>query len=134
MIGAAITWGVWTVLAAPIVRRRGILDGTFWMSAAGTLGLLPFALPALLDQDWALPPWALAGIVYSGAISAALASVLWYAAVRGIGAARTGIYANLESLFAVLASALLLGETVALTALIGGAVVVGGVLLTRRPG
>jgi drug/metabolite transporter (DMT)-like permease len=134
MIGAAITWGVWTVLAAPIVRRRGSLDGTFWVSVAGTLGMVPFATPGLLAQDWALPWWAVAGIVYSGVISAALASVLWYAAVEGLGAARTGIYTNLESLFAVVASALLLGEHVAFTALIGGTVVVAGVLLTRRPG
>jgi drug/metabolite transporter (DMT)-like permease len=134
MIGAAITWGVWTVLAAPILRRRGTLDGTFWISAAGTLGMTPFALPGLLAQDWALPWWAVVGIVYSGAISAALASLLWYAAVRGLGAARTGIYANLESLFAVVASAVLLGEHVALTSLVGGAVVVAGVVLTRRPG
>lgn len=134
MIGAATTWGVWTVLAAPILRRRGTLDGTFWISAAGTLGMVPFALPGLLGQDWALPWWALAGIVYSGAISAALASLLWYAAVRHLGAARTGIYANLESLFAVLASAVLLEERVAVTALVGGAAVIAGVLLTRRPG
>ena len=133
MIGAAATWGVWTVLAAPVLKRRGTLDGTFWISAAGTLGLLPFALPGFLGQDWALPWWAFAGIAYSGVISAALASFLWYAAVRHLGAARTGIYANLESLFAVLASALLLEERVAVTALLGGAAVVAGVLLTRRP-
>ena len=96
--------------------------------------MMPFALPGLLGQDWALPWWAFAGIVYSGAISAALASLLWYAAVRHLGAARTGIYANLESLFAVLASALLLEERVAMTALVGGTVVVAGVLLTRRSG
>ena len=134
MVGAATTWGVWTVLAAPVLKRRGTLDGTFWISAAGTLGMMPFALPGLLGQDWALPWWAFAGIVYSGAISAALASLLWYAAVRHLGAARTGIYANLESLFAVLASALLLEERVAMTALVGGTVVVAGVLLTRRSG
>jgi drug/metabolite transporter (DMT)-like permease len=134
MVGAATTWGVWTVLAAPILRRRGALDGAFWISAVGTLGMVPFALPGFLGQDWALPWWAVAGIVYSGAISAALASLLWYAAVRHLGAARTGIYANLESLFAVLASAMLLEERVAVTALVGGAAVIAGVLLTRRPG
>jgi drug/metabolite transporter (DMT)-like permease len=134
LVGAAITWGVWTVLAAPILRRRGTLDGTFWISMAGTLGMVPFALPGLLAQDWMLPWWAVAGIAYSGVISAALASFLWYAGVRHMGAARTGIYANLESLFAVLASALLLGERVAVTALVGGAAVIAGVLLTRRPG
>jgi drug/metabolite transporter (DMT)-like permease len=133
-IGAAITWGVWTVLAAPVLRRRGTLAGTFWITATGTLGLVPFALPGLVTQDWALPWWAFAGILYAGTAGGALGSLLWYAAVRRLGAARTAIYANMESFFAVLAAALLLGEQIAATSLAGGAAVVAGVLLTRRPG
>jgi len=131
-VGAAITWGVWTVLAAPIIRRRGTLDGTFWISLTGTLGLVPFALTDLVTQDWALPWWVVAGILYTGATGGALATLLWYAAVRRLGAARTGIYANMESFFAVLASALLLGEEVPLTSIVGGVAVLAGVLLTRR--
>ena len=131
-VGAAVTWGVWTVLAAPILRRRGTLAGTFWITLAGTLGLLPFALPGLVTQDWALPWWALAGILYAGTAGGALGSLLWYAAVRRLGAARTGIYANMESFFAVLAAAVMLGEKVAVTSIVGGAAVVVGVLLTRR--
>lgn len=61
-------------------------------------------------------------------------SVLWYATVRRLGAARTAIYANLESFFAVLAAALMLGERVEPTAVMGGVAVVAGVLLTRRRG
>jgi drug/metabolite transporter (DMT)-like permease len=131
-VGAAITWGVWTVLAAPILRRRGTLDGTFWITLAGTLWLIPLALPSLVTQDWTLPWWAVAGILYSGAAGGALASLLWYAAVRRLGAARTSIYANMESFFAVLAAAILLGERIAVASLMGGVAVVAGVILTRR--
>lgn len=131
-VGAAITWGVWTILAAPILRRRGTLAGTFWITLTGTLGLIPFALPGILSQDWRLPWWAFAGILYAGTAGGALGSVLWYAAVRRLGAARTAIYANMESFFAVLAATLLLGERVAVASLVGGAAVVAGVLLTRR--
>jgi drug/metabolite transporter (DMT)-like permease len=131
-VGAAITWGVWTVLAAPILRRRGTVDGSFWITLTGTLGLIPFALPGLVRQDWTLAWWAFAGILYSGAVGGALASLLWYAAVRRLGAARTSIYANMESFFAVLAAALLLGERVAVMSLVGGVAIVAGVLLTRR--
>ncbi len=134
IVGAASTWGVWTVLAAPVLRRRGTLDGTFWISVTGTLGLVPFALPGLVSQDWALPAWAIAGILYSGIAGGALATLLWYAAVRRLGAARTGIYANMESFFAVLAATVLLGEEVAGVSIVGGVAVIAGVLLTRRPG
>ncbi len=43
------------------------------------------------------------------------------------------MYANLESFFAVVAAAVMLGERVEWTALAGGAAVVAGVVLTRRP-
>jgi len=134
VVGAAMTWGVWTVLAAPILRRRGTLDGTFWISATGTLGLVPFALPGLVTQDWTLPWWTVAGILYSGVAGGAVATLLWYAAVRRLGAARTGIYANMESFFAVLTATVLLGEEVAGVSIVGGVAVLAGVLLTRRPG
>lgn len=133
-VGAAITWGVWTILAAPILRRRGTLAGTFWITLTGTLGLIPFALPGILSQDWRLPWWAFAGVLFAGTAGGALGSLLWYAAVRRLGAARTAIYANMESFFAVLAATLLLGERVAVASLVGGAAVVAGVLLTRRRG
>ena len=133
-VGAAITWGVWTIVVDPLLQRRGTLVATLWITLTGTLGLVPFALPALARQDWALPWWAFAGFVYAGAVSSALGSLLWYAAVKRLGAARTVIYANMESFFAVVAAALLLGERVAITSLVGGVAVVAGVLLTRRRG
>jgi drug/metabolite transporter (DMT)-like permease len=131
-LGAAITWGVWTILSGPILQRRGALAGTFWIMLTGTLGLVPFALPGLVAQDWALPWWTYAGILYAGVVSGALGGLLWFAAVRRLGAARTAIYANMEAFFAVLAASLLLGERVALISLVGGVAVVAGVLLTRR--
>jgi drug/metabolite transporter (DMT)-like permease len=133
-VGAAITWGVWTILAAPVLQRRGTLAGTFWITLTGTIGLVPFALPGLATQEWTLPWWTYAGILYAGAAGGALGSLLWYAAVRRLGAARTAIYANMESFFAVVAAALLLGERVALISVAGGVAVVAGVLLTRRRG
>jgi drug/metabolite transporter (DMT)-like permease len=131
-VGAAITWGTWTILAAPVLRRYGTLAGTFWIVAIGTLGLVPFALPGLAAQTWRLPGWAFAGLLYAGTAGGALGSLLWYAAVRRLGAARTAIYANMESFFAVLAAALLLGERVAWTSVAGGVAVIAGVLMTRR--
>ena len=71
-LGAAITWGVWTILAGPILQRLGTLAGTFWIMLTGTIGLVPFALPGLVAQDWALPWWTYAGILYAGTASGAL--------------------------------------------------------------
>ncbi len=131
-VGAAITWGIWTILAAPILGRHGTLLGTTWITLLGTLGLLPVSLPGLVSQGWRLAWPVVLGLLYSAAVAGALGSVLWYAAVRRIGPARTAVYSNMESFFAVIAAALMLGERVEWTAVLGGGAVVAGVLLTRR--
>jgi drug/metabolite transporter (DMT)-like permease len=133
-VGAAVTWGVWTILAAPVLHRYGTFLGTTWTTGLGTLGLVPFALPALMTAETRVS-WALVGgIFYAAALAGSLGGFLWYAAVRRLGAARTAVYANMESFFAVLAATLFLGERVEGLALLGGAAIVAGVLLTRRVG
>jgi drug/metabolite transporter (DMT)-like permease len=130
---AALVWGVWTLAAMPLLRRYGTLWATAWLTGLNAAGLLPLALPGLMVEDWTgLPLSALAAFAYSATLAGAAGGLLWYAAVRRLGAARTMIYSNLQSFFAVLFAALLLGERVEPTALAGGLAVIGGVLLTRR--
>jgi drug/metabolite transporter (DMT)-like permease len=98
------------------------------------VGLLPPALPDLVTLARLEVPWQVpASFLYAGAMSGAAGGLLWYAAVRRIGPARTVIYANLESFFVVVSAALLLGERVEAIALAGGLAIVAGVLLTRKP-
>jgi drug/metabolite transporter (DMT)-like permease len=132
-VGAAISWAVWNILAAPVLRRHGTFLGTVWITGVGTLGLAPLGLAGLVAQDWSrVSGRDVAGLIYGSTIAGGVGSLLWYAAVRRLGAARTAIYANMESFFAVVAAALLLGERVAWPAVAGGVAVVAGVLLTRR--
>jgi drug/metabolite transporter (DMT)-like permease len=78
-------------------------------------------------------PWTVfVELLYAATAAGALGSLLWYAAVRRLGPARTAVYANLESFFAVVSAAVFLGERVEWTAIAGGVAVVAGVLLTRR--
>jgi drug/metabolite transporter (DMT)-like permease len=132
--GGAVAWAFWTSFAAPYLRRYGALRTTAWLTAISAVGLLGPASPDLLalarmDLPWQVP----ASLLYAGAMSGAAGGLLWYAAVRHIGPARTVIYANMESLFVVISAALMLGERVEMVALTGGLAVVAGVLLTRKP-
>jgi drug/metabolite transporter (DMT)-like permease len=132
-LGSAIAWSVWTVLSVPLLRRHGTLQVTAWVTLTGSVSLLPVALPDLLMLDWhRVGWWGGLGVLYSATAAGAFASLLWYSAVRRIGAARTAIYANLESLFALTGAAVILGERVEGVALLGGVAVIAGVLLTRR--
>jgi drug/metabolite transporter (DMT)-like permease len=53
--------------------------------------------------------------------------------VRRIGPSRTAIFINFVPVFGVAFSALLLGEPILSSMIIGGLMVIGGVLLTTRP-
>jgi drug/metabolite transporter (DMT)-like permease len=132
-VGAAATWAVWTIMAAPILQRAGTFLGTVWITGVGTAGLLPLALPGLVHQTWSrVSGTTLLLLLFAAFVAGALGSLLWYAGVRRLGPARTAIYANLESFFAVVAAAVILGERIEWPAIVGGLGVVAGVLLTRR--
>ncbi len=60
-----------------------------------------------------------------------LAYLIWYGAVQKIGMARTSIYSNLVPIAAMSVAALWLGEPMTPQKLLGAALVLGGVALTR---
>ena len=150
--GALLAVFVWGVSFPVLKGLMTVMSPLTLMVARGLVSCLVLAIALRRTGGWRAPtaedvPALLApgligftvnqmfvGVIYAGAAGGALGSLLWYAAVRRLGAARTAIYANMESFFAVLAAALLLGERVAVTSLVGGAAVVAGVLLTRRRG
>jgi drug/metabolite transporter (DMT)-like permease len=130
---SAIIWGLWTLLAMSLLRRYDTLRSTAWLTTVSALTLLPLALPGLLAFPLErLSAGVIVAFFYSGIVAGVAGGLLWYSAVRRLGAARTMVYANMESFFAVLFAALLLGERVEVTALVGGIAVIAGVVLTRR--
>lgn len=133
MLCAAFSMGCYTAINKPMLRH---------VSATGltSLGLM-FALPVLIGMglpeiartDWSLVTpkhWAI--IAYSGGLSTGLVLALWNNAVNHVGASHTAAYGNLVPLTALSASYLLLGETVKPVQIIGGATVIGGLLILRR--
>ncbi len=132
MLGAAVAWSAYTVGAAPLVQRYGPLKataGTMWI---GTVVLVLISTPALLVQEWStVSVGAWSGVVFSGALSIALAYIIWYYGVRHLGSSRTAVYSNTVPLVALLVAWMTLGETPTWTQLAGAGSIVGGVLLSK---
>lgn len=132
MLAAAVAWSAYTVGAAPLVQRYGPLKataGTMWI---GTVVLVLISTPSLLAQEWSeVSAGAWAGVVFSGALSIALAYIIWYYGVRHLGSSRTAVYSNTVPIVALLVAWATLGETPTLIQLAGAAAIVGGVLLSR---
>ena len=132
LLGACITWALYTVGARPIVARYGSLQATAWTLWVGTVGLLAVGAPALRRQAYAeLPAAAWAGLLFSAAFAIALAYLIWYRGVERIGNTRTAIFSNLTPVVAMAAAALLLGERPGPAALLGAAMTLTGVMIVR---
>lgn len=131
-LAAAAGWSVYTVLSSPYVRKYGALPVTTITLWTGTVGLVAISTPSLLAQDWgAVSPAAWGGLVFSGALSIALAYILWYYGVRHLGSSRTAVYSNTVPVIALLVAWLTLGE-VPTWAQVGGTVMLlGGIGLAR---
>ncbi len=135
MLAAAVAWSAYTVGSRDLVRRHGafpVTATTLWIGAAG---LLLVSLPSLASQDWQrVGPAAWGGLLYSGALSIAVAYLLWYSSIGRIGGSRTAVYSNTIPLVALLFAWMWLGEVPSLLQGAGAAVLLAGVMLARLAG
>lgn len=132
LLGACVTWAVYTVGARPVVARYGSLRTTAWTLWSGSLGLALAGAPALAAQEWArVPRGAWGGLVFSALFAIGLSYILWYRGVERLGNTRTSIFSNLTPVVAMTAAALLLGERPGAGALLGAALTLTGVMVVR---
>ena len=74
----------------------------------------------------------MAALVYLGAVGTVIGFVWYYEGVKAIGPARTAVFNNLVPVFGIGLGALMLGEPILISMVVGGILVITGVLLTNR--
>ena len=135
MFGACISWVVYIVLSKNLHQRLSELAITAYQSVFGTAFLIPLAL--LEMRQW-VPITLTAGLnlVYLALFCSALSNFLYVYALSALGPIAVSPYVNLIPVVGVIGGVVLLGESMAWTQILGGAVILGGVLLVswRRPG
>jgi drug/metabolite transporter (DMT)-like permease len=129
---ATLCWAAYTVFSRPFLRTMSPLQFTTLTMTAGTPVLILASLPELVRQPWEMVSWASwAAVVFSTLFPLSLGYVIWYASVQAIGGPRTAVYNNLVPMVTVVASWVLLGETLGLLQAAGAAIVLAGVSLAR---
>jgi drug/metabolite transporter (DMT)-like permease len=131
-VGAAITWAAYSVMLRPLFGRYSAARISALMVSIGSVMLLPFGLPQMHEQDWAGISglhWAAWG--YSIIFPVLVTNLLYFRALRTIGASRATLYMYLQPFLGALFAAWLLGEQVTGLQILGGAVIVGGVSMGR---
>ncbi|SHN43567.1 DMT family transporter [Cryptosporangium aurantiacum] len=128
---AAVTYAIGVLAQKPTLRRLPALQVTWLACTIGTLTCVPYA-PGFARELTDSPTGATAGLVYLGLVPTALAFGTWAYALSRMDAGRLGITTYVVPPLAVLGGWALLGETPAALALVGGAVCLAGVALSRR--
>lgn len=134
ILGCAVMWSAYTLLGRLGTQSLSALVMTAYASCAGFLMLFVTGLlhePMQLVPHYSVGAWG--AILFLGLFGTTLGFTWFSAAVQEIGAQRASIFINLVPVAAVLQGAVLLGERLDLSALIGGTLVIAGVLLTQRP-
>ena len=133
MLCAVVSWAVYTIIGRYALKGLSPLAATTY---AAIWGLALLTVAALFEHQPVIGggiTWkAVAALLYLGAIGTVLAFVWYYQGIQTLGPARAAIFNNLVPVFGVLLAALLLGEPVLMSMLVGGAMVVAGVTLTNR--
>ena len=134
-LGAAVLWAVYTVGASRVLRGIDPLQATTWTVVArrGAAG-------AARRRGGDRPPArrrsrrpSIVAILYSGMLAAGIANVFVLNAIRFVGPTRATAMQFLVPAGAVVLGAVFLAEPIGPAQVIGGAVIVLGVWLTRRP-
>lgn len=133
VLAASMMWGAYTAFSRPVVQNLSPISVNF----LGLLVALPFliglGLPFFDEVVWEkVDLWVWAAIIYSGGLSTGLTFVIWTTAVREVGPSHTAVYNNLVPLIALISSYLLLAESISLSQIFGGLLIIGGLLVIRK--
>ena len=129
-VGAAATWAAYSVMLRPLFTNYSASRISSLMIVFGGLMLIPFALPQTLSQDWgALGPRSIAAWCYSGLFALVITNLLYFRALRSIGASRATLFMYLQPFVGVLVAAAILGESISALQIVGGCVILAGVSL-----
>jgi drug/metabolite transporter (DMT)-like permease len=133
MIGAAVSWAAFTVGSRPYIAKYGAIPYAAWSLWVGTPILVAVGMKDLLATDLVSLGWvAWAVVIYAGAFSISVAFVLWNVGVRLLGNAQTAIYQNAVPVVALVFSWPLIGEVPAGLQIVGAAIIVASVRITRK--
>jgi drug/metabolite transporter (DMT)-like permease len=135
-LAASVMWGLYTIILKQLDSRYPVLFITRKVFFYGIISLLPvFCLtPLTVDPVVIFHPTVWGNLFFLGFIASMLCYILWNMAVKHLGAIRTTNYIYFMPLVTLATSAAVIHETITLVALLGAALILGGVYLAERRG
>ncbi len=133
ILGGSMCWALYTVGIRTVGPDVSALRITALTMLTGAPGLALMGLPDILRMDAAgVAPMAWAGVVYSALVPLVLAYFLWNRMVQAVGSSRTSLYNCGIPIVAALTAWAVRGEQPTALQAAGAALIVMGVLISRR--
>lgn len=131
---AALMWAFYCLLLKRMNATYPTLFITRKVFFYGVLTLIPcfFYSPLQTSGDVLFQPLVVANLLFLGAVASMLCYIMWNTAVKRLGVVRTTNYIYVVPLVTLLTSAVVLDETITIVALIGSALILGGVYIAER--
>jgi drug/metabolite transporter (DMT)-like permease len=132
---STVNWAVFSVISRDGLKRHPAALMMFYVMLLGWLltTALFAAQGGFQHTAWrALSGEGLAALLFLGLICSGVAYVFYYDALEGLPAARVGVFFYLEPLVTVVVAAMLLGESIRVGTMVGGAIILAGIWLVNR--
>lgn len=131
VVAAAVAYAISAILQKPLMSRFSALQVVFTACSVGAIACLPWA-GELMSQAAAAPVADLGWVIYLGIFPTAIAFTTYGYALRHMDASSLAVTTYLVPPITIVLGWLLLGETPATLAYVGGVLALVGVSLARR--
>ena len=136
MLGIAYCVIAAVALAVATLTMRGVTASGNMMMIVGLqmfVGAIVLFFASLIFEEWVFNwnPKMLTALTYTILAPGLLATFIWFALVRRIGAVKAATFHFLNPFFGVAIAALLLGETLGIMDIIGVAIISAGILAVQ---
>jgi drug/metabolite transporter (DMT)-like permease len=136
LVGAVASWGGYLTVNKPLVARHGsltVLAGTFLLGSLLDLPIAALTWPR--HTSWGvISPAAWWGVAHLAIVVTVLGLACQNQALRRLDASQVATFGNAAPLLTILWGVWLLGETISVSLVIGGTLILGGILWTGHTG
>lgn len=129
---ASVSWGLYPILANPLINKYSALRVTAWSAMIGAVPLFLLSSSNLITLTFHLKLITWLSLLYSIFFVTIFGLVTWYVGVQKIGATNTMVYMYVTPLAAVLFAAIWANEHIYFQQIVGGSIIFIGLWLVKH--